>query len=115
MGKSQRVKGSVYEREVMAEFSTALGKTYKRHIGQARDGGHDGLAGLWVVECKRRKNLKTLEDWMKQAVTARDRIDGGGLVPVVVMRADAGESMVLIRLVDFLPLVTLRDTPEGTC
>jgi hypothetical protein len=115
MGKSQRVKGSVYEREVMAEFSTALGKTYKRHIGQARDGGHDGLAGLWLIECKRRKNLKTLEGWLKQAQWARVGMHmPPEVTPVVVMRADAGESMVLIRLADFLPLVTLRDTPEGT-
>lgn len=126
MGKGQRVKGSVFEREVMAKFSGALGQVFKRHIGQARDGGHDGVAGRWVIECKRRKNLKTLEAWLGQAKAAttvlhamntKAALEGRAspypenLTPLVVVRADAGTAMALLDFDDFLRLI--MDVDEG--
>lgn len=105
MGKGQRVKGSVFEREVAAAFGAALGSTIKRHLGQARDGGEDIDAGKWVVECKRRKNYKTLEGYLNQVKHAIRKRDFGGGKPVVVMRADNGEAMALLPFSDFLELV----------
>ena len=100
MGKSQRAKGATYEREVMAKFSEALGAVFKRNIGQARDGGNDGDVGPLVLEMKRRKSLKTFMDWYRQAQAATT----AGRIPVVVMREDAGASMVMLSLEDFLRL-----------
>lgn len=129
MGKSQRTKGAVYERELADQFSEALGGKFKRNIGQARDGGNDIDAGVWIIEAKRRKELKTLEGHMDQATRAarrhgplyrerREALAGRALspmqqleelrrmkVPIVVMRADSGRSMVLIDLEDFFDTV----------
>jgi hypothetical protein len=108
LGKSQRNKGASYEREVMQKFSDFFGRSFKRNIGQARDGGNDGDVGPLVVECKRRKSLKTLMGWYEQAKAAAVRMPSGtgplGRIPVVVMRQDAGESMVMLTLDDFLSL-----------
>jgi hypothetical protein len=98
----QRTKGATYEREVMKIFSLAFNRVFKRNIGQARDGGNDGDVGPLVLEMKRRKSLKTLMSWYDQAAeAARDR---HGAVPVVVMREDFGEDMVLLSLDDFIRL-----------
>lgn len=109
MGKAQRTKGAVYEREVAQAFTDAIdlpGVEFKRNIGQARDGGNDIDIGPLVVECKRRKSLTGLYSWMEQAEAAaheRWRVGHTGY-PVVVMREDEGESLILLRLEDFLTL-----------
>lgn len=109
MGKSQRTKGAGFEREVCDVFSAALGQKFKRNIGQARDGGNDIDVGPLVVECKRRKSLKTIEGWLEQANRAARTRDfteatGDAAIPAVVMRADNGVRMVLLTLDDFITL-----------
>ena len=100
MGKSQRTKGAVFEREVAKQFSAAYGEDFLRNIGQARDGGNDIDIGRFRVECKRRKTLGTVEGWLTQATAAC----GVGHVPIVVARSDGGAAMVLLSLEDFLAL-----------
>lgn len=112
MGKSQRTKGASYEREVCAAINEALSLDVKRNIGQARDGGNDIDCGPLVIECKRRKTLKTIRDWFDQARAAcvrtieRKALDGdfSPSFPVIVCREDNGESLVLITLQHFLML-----------
>lgn len=109
MGKGQRVKGSVFEREVAAVFSAALGQDFKRNIGQARDGGNDIDVGPLVVECKRRKTMKTVYDWMRQAQAAAaprqiGLFETAEKIPVVVARADAEKPLVILGLDDFVAL-----------
>lgn len=113
MGKMQRTKGASYEREVCNVIGAYLGIEVKRHIGQARDGGNDITVGPLVIECKRRKTLKTLRDWFDQAKAAcRQRSEQHARrgepiprsVPVIVCREDNGESLVVITLHDFLAL-----------
>lgn len=82
-------------------FSEALGRKVQRNIGQARDGGNDIDIGPLVVECKRRKTLGTVYGWLNQAIAA---VKSEGKRPVVVARQDAGESIVILRLTDFLEL-----------
>ena len=105
----------------MQKFSDFFGRSFKRNIGQARDGGNDGDVGPLVVECKRRRSLKTLMGWYEQAKAAAKRREFGarsGLlpVPIVVMREDDGESMVLLSLNSFLVLtgdcITAELPPE---
>lgn len=101
MGRSQRTKGAVYEREVAAKLGEALGVDVKRRIGQSRDGGHDlDGTGKLVVECKRRKTLTTVESWLRQAEAAAQAVEGG--VPVVIAREDAGKDLIVMRLDTFL-------------
>lgn len=91
----------------MQKFSDFFGRSFKRNIGQARDGGNDGDVGPLVVECKRRKSLKTLSSWYAQAKAAATRRKEGRTllpVPIVVMREDNGQSMVLLSLDSFLVL-----------
>jgi len=109
VGKSQRTKGATFEREVAQLFSTALGLTAKRNIGQARDGGNDITIGGLVIECKRRKSLKTLTGWLAQAGKAAFETSANvdqyaRKVPIVVARQDAGEPIVLLSLIDFFKL-----------
>lgn len=118
MGKSQRTKGASYEREVAAVFSAALGQEFKRNITQARDGGHDLIVGPLVVECKRRKTLTTIGKWYEQAKAAargrwsrrKPEVSGAAQeppipgMPIIVCREDNGESLVVLRLSDFLIL-----------
>lgn len=96
----QRTKGASYEREVCQVFSDALDQPVKRNIGQARDGGNDIDVGPLRVECKRRKSLGTLESWMQQAEEGCP-IDK---YPAVITRSDGGESMIVMKLEDFLSL-----------
>lgn len=112
MGKSQRTKGAAYEREVAQTFNDILllpeDVRVKRNIGQARDGGNDLNAGPLVIECKRRKTLTVVEDWLAQAERA---VFSGGQIPCVVARQDQGESLIIMRLDQFLDLAgdTLRE------
>lgn len=129
MGKAQRTKGATFEREVCAALRDRLGIDVTRNIGQARDGGNDIDVGPWVIECKRRKRLVTLRQWMDQAKAAipavlRRRPNGGLIpVPVVVLRDDGGDPLVLCTLDHFLLMTQdwvtphvahLRPRPEPT-
>jgi hypothetical protein len=120
MSKMQRTKGAVFERDVCAIFSAALGTEFKRNIGQARDGGNDIDVGPLVVEVKIRKTLGTVYGWLQQAITAVGistyRVNGyeplrGGesydapRIPIVVARQDGDTApIVILRLSDFLIL-----------
>jgi len=103
MGKSQRTKGAVFERDIAKLFTAALRpeQPFQRNIGQARDGGCDINVGPLMVECKRRASLKVLRQWVQQATVSK-----GGTIPVVVMREDGGdEPMVLLRFRDFIQFI----------
>jgi hypothetical protein len=119
VSKSQRTKGATYEREVCDAFTPVVGYKVQRNIGQARDGGNDIDVKPLVIEAKRRKTLGTVYGWLQQAIDATrgrtylkreyDPRTGGDsydapLIPVVVARQDAGESIVILRLTDFLTL-----------
>jgi hypothetical protein len=114
MGKSQRTKGAVGEREVCDIFSAALGEKVTRNIGQSRDGGNDIDIKDLVVEVKRRKTLGTIYGWLQQAYAAAtvypQSIEAGAKLPqaqmrgtpIVVCRQDGGEWIVVLRLTDFI-------------
>lgn len=110
MGAGQRTKGAVYEREVCAAFTQALGQPFTRNIGQSRDGGNDIDIGPLVVECKRRKTLTTIEGWYKQAeraaITRGEQADAFETdhLPIVVARSDGGKSLAVLSLADFIYL-----------
>lgn len=118
MSKMQRTKGATYEREICQRLSDESGRKIQRNIGQARDGGTDIPFGNFLIECKRRKTLGTIEKWLKQAADATAKCDCwkherqvcqgvSTQIPVVVARSDAGKSLVIFSLDDFLTLVRL--------
>src|SRR5208282_4924502 len=111
MSKSQRTKGAGGERELCGILSDALGPVVKRKLGQARDSGHDIDLPPFRIECKRRKRIANLYEWMAQAAetyclvlhpdgTSTDLSD----TPVVALRADGKGWLVVLRLGDFIKL-----------
>jgi hypothetical protein len=103
MGKGQRIKGATYERDVAAFLSEVLHLDVRRVLGQARDGGADiHLPGVYV-ECKRRAAI-AVYDWLDQCNKAAAE---SGSVPIVIARADHQESIVIMKLTDFAPMLSM--------
>jgi len=99
MGKSQRIKGSVYERDVCHAIEDATGIKVNRNIGQSRDGGDDITLPPYRIECKRRASISTYV-WMDQCAKSCGPTD----VPVVIARGDGRESLVVMRFDDWIKL-----------
>ena len=100
MSASQRRKGSGYENELCRYFTAELGMPVKRNLDQVRDGGNDITVGPFRFEAKRRKSIAVYA-WMDQAIEATQT----GEKPVVLCRGDGRESLVVMRLEDFMPLL----------
>ena len=103
MGKMQRTKGATYEREIVHAL-VDRGWDAARNLMQTREGGADIILQDFILECKRRAKL-SLYDWLDQATLAAK----GRKRPVVVARGDRRESVVILRLDDFLDLIGERD------
>lgn len=101
MAKLSRTRGSSYEREVCAELSAVMGQKVVRILGQARDGGGDIYTPPFLWECKRRRNFGAYV-FMEQAVVSADAQNA---IPIVAVRADGKESLVIMRMKDALPLL----------
>lgn len=108
----QRSKGAGFEREICATLNATFGTAVGRKLGQARDSGNDIDFGPLVIECKRRKRLGTIQQWLAQATAAA----APGKIPVVVGREDHGEPLAILRWTDMLTLlksqVPLTPAPE---
>lgn len=102
MSKSQRTKGAGGERELCALLSDAFGQTVKRKLGQARDSGHDIDLPPFRIEVKRRKRIAGLYDWLEQADPMSPLVYPGAskglFFPVVALRADGKDWLVVMRL-----------------
>lgn len=107
MSKSQRTKGAVGERELAAILSDHLGLIVKRTLGQARDGGHDIQTGRFKWEVKRRKAI-AVYDFMEQVEEACEHNE----TPIVAMRADGKGWLVMMKLEDFLPMLSGEMPPR---
>jgi hypothetical protein len=99
MSKLSRTKGAGGERELCKILSDALGEKITRKLGQARDGGHDVELSPFRIECKRRKVL-AIYDWWSQVLASCEK----NHTPVVAMRADGEEWLVVMRLNDWIKL-----------
>lgn len=101
MGKLQRTRGAVYEREVCDVLTKKFGTKVTRKLGQARDGGDDIEVGNLRIECKRRRGI-AVYDWLSQVQAAAKDCDK---LPVVVARADGKRSIAILDFEDFLALI----------
>ena len=99
MSAMSRRKGASYELEVIAAIAKTCGVTCKRNLDQARDGGGDIPFGRFLIECKRRARIP-LYKWLDQCIKAC----AGQKTPVLAIRGDNRESLVVMRLEDFLEL-----------
>jgi hypothetical protein len=100
-GRMARNKGARGENELAAMLSDELGFVVKRKLGQARDGADDIEVGPFRIEVKRRETLAIMQ-WVRQieACTPKDQI------PVVAFRQNGQEWRVVMRMKDFLPLMS---------
>lgn len=96
-----REKGKRYERELAALLRAAgypdahRTAQYQGNSGKAYD--IEGVPGI-AIEAKHREKM-ALYDWIAQAV--RDS-EGSGLLPVVMHRRNNSETLVTMRLADWL-------------
>ena len=107
MGKMQRNKGAAYEREIV-HVLVERGYMAARNLMQTREGGADIILQDFIIECKRRASI-AIYDWLDQATLAAK----GRKRPLVVARGDRRESVVILRLEDFLDLVGERDVENA--
>ena len=96
-GRRNRQRGQEGEREICALLSAEFGFVVRRRLGQERDSGHDVSLPGFTVECKRRKRIAGLYEWIAQADVAK-------CPPVVLARADGREWLVVMRLSDWCRL-----------
>ena len=95
-----REKGHKYELEV----GKALG--LNRELDQAREGGCDLEHPALAIECKRVEHLH-LDTAMAQVIAAAN-----GRIPVVIHRKNRTESLVTMRLSDWLAIYEQRWKPR---
>lgn len=101
MGKSQRTKGAVGEREVCHLIQDVLGVNAKRNLSQTREGGCDIAVGPYHIEVKRRARIGGIYDWIGQARgSCKD-----GKRPVVFCRADGEKWLVVMTAEEALRLL----------
>lgn len=106
MSKLARDRGAQYEREVCKVIEDVIGVETKRKLGQARDSGNDidikrENGTRFRLECKRRRTIGNLYEWLKQSEDSC----GFGDTAVVVCRGDGQKSLAVLDLKDFLMLV----------
>lgn len=109
MSASQRRKGAKGELEIARDLEACLNlpdKSIKRELSQTRDGGCDLRAGRLAIEVKRRKSLKTLYAWMAQCVASKRPVIDESFpdLPVVIVRQDGEEPLVIVRLGELVPV-----------
>lgn len=94
---NSRVKGASYEREVGEQLGLV------RQLDQCREGGGDLEHPDLAIECKRRARVVNVPKAMAQAEKS-----AAGRVPVVIHRVDRAESLVTMRLSDWLAVYDER-------
>lgn len=103
-GRKSRTKGRGYEieiRDLLRSYGYDAKRSGHRQV-QIGDGSPDvsGLPGFHP-ECKRRKGI-SIYKWIEQA----EETEKEGRTPIVFCRGDHKESLVILRAVDFLDLIT---------
>ncbi len=115
MSAMQRTKGASYEREVVNELKDLLGPIVRRCWERASVKGHDIDLPGFAVECKRYARIGKVYEWIKQAVAQVDysqwlreqtgiNVSEPSNIPIVICRADREESLVIMRLTDFVKI-----------
>ena len=106
MSKLSRTKGAGGERELCALLSDQFGQVVKRKLGQARDSGHDVDLPPYRIECKRRKRIANLYEWLQQAtpMLIAQEPQFKLTTPIVALRADGKDWLIVMRFADWCKL-----------
>ena len=98
---NSRNKGATFEREVIKAFKDYLGVDCKRNLEQWRSGGDDIELPPYSIECKRRSKI-AIYDWWDQACKSAD---AKKMQPILIVRADREETLVVMDLREFIRLI----------
>lgn len=98
MGKMQRTKGQVGERELAKLIRENLHMDCQRRIEQTRDSGHDLDLMDYAIEVKRAKKMN-LNAWWKQTVENATTV---GMIPVLAYRIDNYQWQIVMSFRDLL-------------
>lgn len=102
-GRSARVKGASFERELAKYFTDNTKLTAKRGIGQTRFGGaevSDVDIPIVHIEAKRQKRCR-IKAAMAQAI---EDANVNGKIPVAITRDDRADILCTMRLDDWIKL-----------
>jgi hypothetical protein len=102
-GRRNRQRGQEGEREVCQILTDALGVKIQRLLGQERDGGVDIQVKPFIIDCKRRKRVANLYDWMAEAGD-RTALRDMSQIPAIALRADGQKWLVVMELEDWIKL-----------
>lgn len=101
MGNLSREKGKRFEQELARDFREAFGivaDKIRRCWERAQRKGHDLDVPGFAVEAKRYAKI-AVYPWMAQAIR---QAEGTGLTPVLIVRADHKDALVIMRLSDWV-------------
>jgi hypothetical protein len=102
-GRSARIKGATFERDLAKYFTENTSLDAKRGIGQTRSGGAE-VSDVDIpyvhVEAKRQKRCR-IKSAMEQAVADANV---NGKLPVAVTRDDRSDILCTMRLDDWIIL-----------
>ena len=106
MGKSQRVKGHNFEREI-AKIIRDIYPEAKRGL-QYQSGKHcpDVVGTPFAIECKKGKCTypkKALEQAIKDKLARNDNV----LIPIAVTKDDFKDTLVTMLFNDFLKIISI--------
>lgn len=102
-GRSARIKGASFERELAKYFTENTKLDAKRGIGQTRSGGtevSDVDIPIVHVEAKRQKRCR-IKAAMAQAI---EDANVNGKIPVAITRDDRADILCTMRLDDWIKL-----------
>ena len=105
MGKSQRVKGTQFERDIVNLLKNR-GYQAARNLTQTRDSGGDISLPRWLIECKRYAAIGKVYQWLDQAIASASGIQK----PIVVAKADRKDEIVIMRLSDFMEIMDVVES-----
>lgn len=101
MSNRSRYRGIQFERDIINALKDTLGVECKRNLEQWRSGGDDIDLPPYSIECKRRATIATYE-WWKQAC---DSAEAKKRIPILIMKADRKEPLVVMDLQEFMRLI----------
>lgn len=107
MSNRSRHRGVQFERDIINALRDTLGVDCKRNLEQWRSGGDDIDLPPYSIECKRRATIATYE-WWKQACESAETKKR---IPILIIRADRKEPLVVMDLPEFMRLIREEIAP----
>lgn len=122
-GTGARIKGAQFERDISKLLTEATGEDFLRGLGQTRGGGGEvpdvqpsgntPLSNAIHIECKRQKrcNIRGALDQAHTDIALRKLTPSP--MPIVITKDDREDTLVTLRLQDWLEMFNLWIQAKG--